>query len=377
MKYKSIYDLKTPFDFDDEAKRLFVEAMRESFSSHYDGSPFFKTLCLNADFDISKIKKMGDIYDIPYIFVNSFKELEILSIPEEKIKLELTSSGTSGQRSRIVLDDISLKRILKIVKNIYGALGMVDDNTPVNYICFTYDPRVAKNVGTAFSDKVLTGFAPKKEVYYAIQYDKAKNDFFLNEKGVKAQILKYSKDRKTPVRIIGFPAFIHKILTEMRAELGKDFKFSEKSFVMTGGGWKGQQDKEIPKMEFKKEIGAILGIPPENIRDLFGMVEHGIPYVECECSNMHIPIYSVAVIRDPLTMNIMGYGKPGILHLYTPYINSVPSISLLCTDKAVLHKDCPCGRKGDFIELLGRGGTTKHKGCAIHANELLTKKADK
>jgi len=143
---------------------------------------------------------------------------------------------------------------------------------------------------------------------------------------------------------------------------------------MAGGGWKGQQDKEIEKSRFKKDVGKILGIPPENTRDCFGMVEHGIPYVECERSNFHVPVYSLAVIRDPLTGADLGYDSTGLLHLFTPYINSFPSISLLCTDKAVLRKGCGCGRAGDYIELQGRGGLVKHKGCAVHASELFLKR---
>lgn len=368
---KTLYELKAPFAFDDNAAGLFQEAMLESFVHHYYGCNYFYRLCCERNFSPSSLVEFDDIYRIPYIFVNTFKERELISVPEEKVKLELTSSGTGGQKSRIVLDKLSLDRILKIVRAVYGALGMVDDKNEVNYICFTYDPKVAKNLGSAFSDKALTGLAPAREIYYAIQFDRAKNDFFLNEDGVKKQLVKYSRDKKRPVRILGFPAFIYKILTELKEETGASFNFGPRSFVMTGGGWKGQADKEIEKSRFKREVGEILGMPPENVRDLFGMVEHGIPYVECANSNMHVPIYSRAAVRHPLSHRILGYDSPGVLHLYTPYINSVPSISLLCTDKAVLRKNCGCGIEGDYIELLGRGGLVKHKGCAVRATELL------
>lgn len=373
-KKHTLYDLKSPFAFDEKASELFFSAMLESFVNHYYGCNYFYRLCVEKNFSPSSLNEFEDIYKIPYIFVNTFKERELISVPEEKVKLELTSSGTGGQKSRIVLDNLSLNRILKIVRSVYGALGMVDEKNEVNYICFTYDPKVAKNLGSAFSDKALTGLAPAKEIYYAIQFDRAKNDFFLNEEGVKKQIIKYSRDKKRPMRILGFPAFIYKILTQLKKEAGSAFNFGAKSFVMTGGGWKGEADKEIEKHRFKREVGEILGMPPENVRDLFGMVEHGIPYVECAASNMHVPVYSRAVVRHPLSHRDLGYDAAGVLHLYTPYINSVPSISLLCTDKAVLRKNCACGIEGDYIELLGRGGITKHKGCAVHATELLLDK---
>ena len=62
---------------------------------------------------------------------------------------------------------------------------------------------------------------------------------------------------------------------------------------------------------------------------------------------------------------------PGLLHLMTPYLSSYPSISLLTTDSAQIEYDCPCGRPGPTLRVLGRAGLSKHKGCAITALELL------
>jgi hypothetical protein len=102
------------------------------------------------------------------------------------------------------------------------------------------------------------------------------------------------------------------------------------------------------------------------------MVEHGIPYVDCEYGHLHVPIYSRAHVFDPLTYEIKDYDEEGLLTLFTPYINSYPSISLLTTDKAVVKNDCPCGR-GPYIDLKGRAGKVKHKGCAIVALDKLKK----
>lgn len=373
---QTLYDLNNPFDFNDNVKALFFIEMKKTFKNHYENCAYFNNLCKISNFSLDNLKTFDDIYTIPHIFVNTFKERSIISISDDKIKLTLTSSGTSGQKSQIVLDKLSLNRILTIVEKIYDFLGMVDKTQKTNYICFTYDPKKAKNLGTAFSDKVLTSFAKINKIYYTIQYDNQKKDFYLDENKVKEKIIKYSKE-PYPIRILGFPAFIYKIVTTLHKETGLTFNFGPKSFILTGGGWKGEADKEISKLQFKTEISQILGIPPENIRDMFGMVEHGIPYVECKNGNMHVPIYSRVIIRHPLTLQNLGYDNPGILHLYTPYINSVPSISLLCTDKAILRKNCNCGIDGDYIELLGRGGITKHKGCAIQAAELFLNKQNK
>ena len=112
-------------------------------------------------------------------------------------------------------------------------------------------------------------------------------------------------------------------------------------------------------------------IPQQNVRDLFGMVEHGIPYVDCEHGNLHVPIYARARVLDPESLKSLEDGEVGLLHLMTPYLSSYPSISLLTTDKAVIDNNCPCGRPGKTFKILGRAGLAKHKGCAIKALDLL------
>jgi hypothetical protein len=37
----------------------------------------------------------------------------------------------------------------------------------------------------------------------------------------------------------------------------------------------------------------------------------------------------------------------------------------------VVREDCPCGRTTATIEIVGRAGTRKNKGCAITAAQLL------
>ena len=61
-----------------------------------------------------------------------------------------------------------------------------------NYLCFTYDPAIANDLGTAFTDELLTNFTGKNEVYYAIQWDPQKNDFVLNEDGVVETLKRFA-----------------------------------------------------------------------------------------------------------------------------------------------------------------------------------------
>lgn len=167
-------------------------------------------------------------------------------------------------------------------------------------------------------------------------------------------------------RILGFPAHLYKIIKDfdIKLNLGQD------SWVQTGGGWKGMADEEIPKSAFRDFISQRLGIPLKNIRDIFGMVEHGIGYLDCEKGNLHIPNYSRVYVRSPHDLSILPEGEQGLLHLVCSYNTSYPSVSLLTTDWGRVGT-CDCAIGGPTLELLGRAGIAKHKGCAVTAAELL------
>jgi phenylacetate-coenzyme A ligase PaaK-like adenylate-forming protein len=345
--------------------RAFLRAMSEAFSYHYLGSLDFQRLCAEQNFFPWDLKRTEQIPEIPYFFVTALKYHEVMSVDPERVVLTLKSSGTSGQTSAIYLDRTSLRRIKRIVRHIYHDLGMVS-NVRTNYLCFTYDPEVAKDVGTAFSDKLLTDLTRVNHVCYAIAWDEQKNDWHLDVDRVARTLERFETAQK-PFRVLGFPAHTWSVLQQIVEERGRNFRFGPNSFVITGGGWKNFDDQRIDKRVFREQVGRWLGIPTRNVRDLYGMVEHGVPYCECEEWRMHVPSLSRVYVRDPLTLKILPAGRPGLLHFVTPYHHSFPAISLLTTDRGILHPECRCGRKTPVVQLLGRAGVTKHKGCAIAA----------
>lgn len=359
------------FNKSPENSLLFFQAMKEAFKYHYEKNSFYRRLCqLHYNFTPAEFNKPEDLVKLPYIFVNVFKKRKLLSIPAKEIKLTLTSSGTTGEKSAMYLDEKSLSRITQIVHNVYNSYGLLDKNQRVNYLCFTYDIRYAKNIGTAFSDKLLSSLTKVNKIYYAIEFDKLSKSFKLNYPKLREVLEDYTKD-KLPVRILGFPGFLHEAVNKIVKERGRPFKFGHRSYILSGGGWKSVTDKEIPKYFFKAWAEKNLGIPGENLRDLYGLVEHGPPYVECEKGNMHVPIYSKVQIRDAGNLRILPHKKVGLIQLMTPYLTAMPAISILTSDLGMLKKSCPCGRSAPVLEIKGRAGTTKHKGCAITAMDIL------
>jgi phenylacetate-coenzyme A ligase PaaK-like adenylate-forming protein len=117
--------------------------------------------------------------------------------------------------------------------------------------------------------------------------------------------------------------------------------------VLTGGGWKNHKGEIIGRQEFARFIERISGIPARNVRDLFGLSEHGVGYVDCEAGRLHVPVYAHAVTRDVYTLELQPPGRLGMLQLFSPILRTVPTLSLLTTDQVVLDdRPCACGRPG-------------------------------
>lgn len=342
------------FERDD---KLFLASLNEAIEIHRAGCEYFKFVLEKNNF--KSLKSLNEISKLPFLMVNLFKYHEIITGRREDIVLTLGSSGTSGQRSQIFLDETSLKRVKSLAFNVYRDLG-ITSREDYNYLCFTYDPKFAHDVGTAFTDELLTSFTGKAEVYYTFEY--VNGEFVFNEEKTVQKLLEFEKSNLS-TRILGFPAFLYEIIEKYNLDinLGKD------SWLQTGGGWKNKQDKQIEKQAFRQMVSQSLGIPKENIRDLFGMVEHGIPYVDDANGRLRIPNYSRVIIRDPHTLDVLPYGEVGLIQFVSTYLTSFPSLSLLTTDWGAVHQD----DFGEFIEIKGRAGLSKNKGCALKALELM------
>jgi len=210
------------------------------------------------------------------------------------------------------------------------------------------------------------------EVFYALRWDSAGKDFFFDIDNSVAALERFEQSGRQ-ARVIGFPAHALLLCREFRRRHGRAVKLRADSWVITGGGWKDNNDLAVDKNAMRAEIASGLGLKTEQVRDLFGMVEHGVPYVDCPVGNFHVPVYGKIFVRHPATLELMPYGKTGLLQFMTPYLSSYPSISLLSSDFGSLAPRCRCGLPGEVLRIAGRAGVSKLKGCAISASELLKK----
>lgn len=363
IKYYDVYD-------HDGSSEIFLQAMRDCLKHHIENNEFFANYMKDKAFSPEDIKTEADLEKIPFIHANFFKKHVVLSVPEDEIVFHATSSGTTGQKSQMFFDKDTYDFGNSMIENEFRHFAFLSDE-PTNYLLFTYEPaEISKKLGTAQTDLGLLSYAPVNDTFFALRYNGQGHDFDVY--GTISTLEEYER-QGLPVRIFGFPSFLYFTVRQMKETGHRPLKLNVKSMTMLGGGWKGYADKQISKSELYAMVEEMLGIPAENCRDGYGSTEHSVPYFECPNHHFHIPVYSRMFIRDVKTLEPLPYGEAGFANFVTPHLLSVPAVSVLMGDMAVLHpaEECGCGIKTPFMEIVGRAGTTKGKSCAITASELL------
>lgn len=367
---QELYALEKPFQH--EKEYLFDQAMAEITSWHYQRNPFYRNLLDAKGYRPEYIKNQSDSNKLPLIHANFFKKHTIWSIPKESIVHVFTSSGTLGQKSQMAYDSVSISTPMRMLDRYIEDLAWNTPNQPCNYLLLSYQPLKDQSVGTAYTDHTLCKYAPIHQLAYALRSTGDSHAFDLF--GSIQALLNYEKE-DLPVRIFGFPALLFFILENMKKQGIPPLKLHPDSLVYLGGGWKNHADKQINKIQFYQEISNQLGISDFRIRDMFGSVEHCVPYTECKNHHFHVPVWARVRVLDLKTLDPLTYGQEGFLNLQSPYSTTAPVHNILMSDLAVMHpgKSCGCGISADYFEVMGRAGTKKNRSCAIAASELISK----
>lgn len=284
-----------------------------------------------------------------------FKEYNLLSIEQKDVFKVMTSSGTTGQQvSKIFVDKetamIQQKVMIKILSDFWGKkrLPMMIVDTP----SVLKDRRMFTARGAA----ILGLQVAAKEMVYVLNEDMSLNTNIMDD-----FLEKYSNQSFI---IFGFTFMVWKHMYKELLKLEKKYDMSQ-AWLMTGGGWKKLQTEAISQKEFKARINKVCRI--EHFLDHYGMVEQtGCIYAECEYGHLHASNYSDVIIRNYKDFSVCPIGTRGIIQVVSVLPHSYPGHSLLTEDEGVIlgEDDCPCGRKGKYIQILGRMKNAELRGCS-------------
>ncbi len=347
-----------------EKKPRFLQSMKESFQWHYQNCEMFQRF-IDAQ-PVQNLSSAEKIEELPYLPITIFKELDLVSGPREQIKGTIRSSGTtSGKKSVINLDAVTMKRQQQALQQIMGSyLGKK------RRIFIVFDsPRTVQKDGqnipsraSAIRGMSLFARSMKFVLTDNLELDPEKLEDALS-----------SLQPEDEVCIFGFTWILYKTFLSLkeRPDLLQNFKekikkLSSNKKILHIGGWKKLKDIQVDKSQFNQEIADLFNTSPRDIIDFYGMTEQlGTVYPDCEEGYKHLPLYSEIILRDINTFEPLPIQKPGFIQLLTPLPNSYPGISILTEDVGEIKgiDDCPCGRKGKYFVFRKRIETAPIKGC--------------
>jgi phenylacetate-coenzyme A ligase PaaK-like adenylate-forming protein len=356
LDYNKILDI-LPYSLSKQEKEeLITPRITELTKYHYKNCKEYSGILNCINFDVDSIKSY---YDIPFIPVRLFKELDLVSVDKENIFKTMTSSGTTGQMvSKIYLDKKTAsnqqKTLVKIVSSFTGTgrLPMIIIDCPSvvkNRLMFS-----ARGAG-------ILGFS----IFGADKIYALDDDMNLNIK-VILDFLEKHKGKK--IFLFGFTYMIwqhfYKELLKIKEKTMKRYDFSN-GILIHGGGWKKLISERVSPQEFHDRLNYVCGL--HDIHDYYGMVEQtGCIYMQCEQGHLHASVFSDIIIRNPLDFSVCNVGENGIIQVISLIPESYPGHSLLTEDEGVLlgEDDCSCGRKGKYFKVIGRLKNAELRGCS-------------
>lgn len=356
-----------PYDISG-TEELFVQAMRENAAFQAGNCPDYARILQRSGFDPTALRSWEDLASLPPIPTAYFKRHELFSMPDQRLSVHATSSGTGGSRSHMGFDLGSLRRGLDMSWRMARRHRLLSP-VPCHYFVLGYQPHRGNDTAFSKTGYGFTFFAPALSRSYALAW--RDGEYRLDLDGLRRRLLRFGKG-PFPIRTIGFPSYTYLLLREMeRAGLHLPTRCGSK--LTMGGGWKQFESQKVEKAELYRLAESVLGIGAADCVEFFGAVEHPILYTSCPCHHFHVPVYSRVLIRDVDTLEPVPQGSPGLVNLMTPMVWSMPVLSVITDDLGVLHPGdtCPCGIQSPWLELLGRVGARGIVTCAAGAAEFL------
>ncbi|MEW6187762.1 MAG: hypothetical protein AB1585_18685 [Thermodesulfobacteriota bacterium] len=415
------------------AEQLRFEAITYSFHYHFCNNRFYRRYCQEEGIVPSDIKAPSELVRIPLITDTFFKDypagvefyhwlqkISTVKIPEVSFSKKNPSfdeiietlagegfivtftSGSSGRYSFFPRDTLTWMRQrysfarsgVELIRSEYlsgnpaffrlnafpnpaktflfsgkiaiAAYGTVFDKENVEYLIdrkVTTDTlRIAMGRGRGFKEKLLGRLAKINRKKMVAQFGR--------------KIEAYAGQGKKLV-IAAPPFLVADLLSTLEAK-GRKLHLGKNVWLGTAGGWKVPTGGVMLDKSWRERIGELMGIPEEQIRDVYGMSECSAFFPDCEGHYKHIPhsfVYPFVVDEE---LHPLDYGQLGRLAFLDPLPNSYPGF-IITSDRVKILKSCPvCDRPGpvfdnDISRIIG----AEDRGCAAIAREQMTQALEK
>lgn len=419
----ALHTPKTFFLDYSKAQDYMFPALLHSFKHHYKNNFLYHRICevngitpdsISSNNNVKKIPLLPDAFFKNYPdgkdFLNWLKSICSRSLPKPVFKTDnpshdeiidefnkkgisiMFTSGTSGRFSFIPRDIRSWNRVKYSAMK--SVIEIMDYNPRDQVILLIPDPRQTNltiaslfgiaydlydpiNIHVALDMKITTQFLrmQRDETIGISEKLKAKalstisplvqrtSDFRI------IHLLEQIEKTRKRVNIAGPPFWLDRILERIKKE-GKSFHLSD-SQILTGGGWKAEENKRLPEDSFREKVTEILGIPQERYHDVYAMSECSSVFLSCEGHYKHIPPVIIPLVLDE-NLNQLDYDHVGRFAFLDPLSDSYPGF-IITGDQVKILPHCPiCNREGPVLDVeVTRMPGSEGRGCAAVMAELM------
>lgn len=341
---------RTPYSVPQAEKdTLLLEGLNVLSAHHYKNCPKYKQI---IDGLWQGQHQAQTLADVPYLPVSVFKTQRLASVPDEDLKLTLTSSGTTGQAvSQILVDATTSVRQQRALANSLGhVLGpkrlpmLVIDTSAV-----FKDPRMMSARGAGVLGIMRYGRGHAFALDDNMQPDVAAVEAFLE------------KHAGQPFFMFGFTFMVWLEFYENFKNRGLDLS---QGILIHSGGWKKMIEKAVIPEEFRASFARDFKL--EKIHNFYGMVEQiGSLFLEGPDGLLFPPNFADVIIHDPETWAPLPTGETGVIQVQSLIPGSYPGHSLLTEDLgAVEAVDAGGGWMGKGLRVHGRVAKAELRGCS-------------
>lgn len=341
------------FSFD---KKHFIEALKEAYQ-HWRNNSFFDRQVEKwegAPGSYKEIKSFEDVKKIPTVLMNNFKLApdKMALNPDKTVEYRFTSGTSSGTQGKRPMSEkgisITKQNFANITKSLYPEF---------------------ENVALMIPD-IETSEAPKEAtnrsffLYTKWGTKQFEPEYFLeiNKKGEPTPdiegTLNYLKDSKG-ISLFFTPLPILHAANAYLQEQGISLELGEDTYLMTGGGWRGDEAMSIG--DLREETKEMLGIPKENMSDVYALTEVNSYLAnkpgDQDLDEKRVPAQLYIYTADPEAIKekqIIPTEEKGVLVAVDPLAYDAPGA--IVTDDIVRKTGSEYG-EDTRIEYIGRAGS--------------------
>ncbi|WP_405095263.1 acyl-protein synthetase [Micromonospora sp. NBC_01412] len=296
-------------------------------------------------------RRYDRIADLPWLPVRLFKDHTLKSIPDDQVFKVLTSSGTTGDVSRIFLDKdaagVQQKMLSATLSTVIGAKRL---------------PMLLVDTKALFKNR--KSFSARGAGVLGLMNFGRDHTFVLDEQeqpdldAVRGFLDKHGDQ---PFLIFGFTFMTWLYLYE----LARDNKFDlSNGILIHSGGWKKLANRAVDNAEFRRRFTEDTGLT--RIHSFYGMVEQiGTTFLEGpDGGGLYCPEFADIIVRDPHTWEETPVGTPGVVQVISTMPRSYPGHVLLTEDWGVIHGIDDGVWPGKRFSILGRLPRAEARGCS-------------